>query len=194
MTAIVDLTKDSEVRKLARDSDILAGREIYKTGEVMLGATQPDRVEATVKAPGINTRSVLMEVKNGELHWKCACTSNPRHFCKHLVAAALQIQKEGSGDIYKAAGLLIKDRKVLAERSFGKRVFVQPGGRIEPGETPEQAVVRELKEELGIDVDEADLKYLGSFSAQAANHPGQRVHMQTFIVKSGAARSGRAVK
>ncbi len=86
-------------------------------------------------------------------------------------------------DIYKAAGLLVQDRKVLAERSVGKPAFVQPGGKIEAGETPEQALVRELKEELTIDVDETDLELVGNYSAEAANHPGRRVHMHVFMVK-----------
>ncbi len=88
-----------------------------------------------------------------------------------------------SGDIYKAAGLIVKDRKVLAERSVGKPAFVQPGGKIEAGETPQQALVRELKEELTIDVDEADLELVGNYSAEAANHPGRQVHMHVFMVK-----------
>ncbi len=184
MPNITDLTKDADIRKLARKSDILAGREIWKNGHTALGTVQPDEyIDAVVEAPGIQTRKTRFMLKDGTLSWRCTCTSNPKLFCKHLVAAALQVQKEGRGDIYKAAGLIIQDRKVLAERSFGKPVFVQPGGRIEPGETPAQALVRELQEEFTIDVDEADLEPFGSFSAEAANHPNQQVHMEVFMVK-----------
>lgn len=53
-----------------------------------------------------------------------------------------------------AAGLLIRDDRVLlgrrsAGRRFGGR-WALPGGHVEPGETPGDAVVRELQEELGI--------------------------------------------
>lgn len=62
-------------------------------------------------------------------------------------------------------------------------IFIDPGGKIEEGETAKQALVRELKEELSIDVDEADLEPFGEFTAEAANHQGRTVHMQAFIVK-----------
>lgn len=90
---------------------------------------------------------------------------------------------DDSGDIYKAGGILIKDRKTLVERSHGKEFFVTPGGKLESGETAHQALVRELKEEFQIDVNEADLEPFGTFSAEAANHPGRVVHLEHFIVK-----------
>jgi len=86
-------------------------------------------------------------------------------------------------DIYKAAGLIIQGRKVLAERSYGKPVFIQPGGKLEPGETAKQALVRELNEECRIEVLEEDLEPFGKFSAEAANHPGQQAHIEVFMVK-----------
>jgi 8-oxo-dGTP diphosphatase len=55
---------------------------------------------------------------------------------------------------YRAAIVLLQDNKVaLIERQrAGQHYFTFPGGHVEPGETPEQAAVRETKEELGLDV------------------------------------------
>ena len=85
-------------------------------------------------------------------------------------------------DIYKAAGNIIVNRKVLVERSKGKKYFVHPGGKIEPGETAKQALVRELKEEFSIEVKEADLVPFDQGSAAAANNPEAIVHMEVFTV------------
>jgi 8-oxo-dGTP diphosphatase len=85
-------------------------------------------------------------------------------------------------DIYKAAGIIIKDRTLLFVRATGMEFFIDPGGKIEAGETPEQALVRELKEEISIEADPSDLKFFGEYTAEAANHPGQQVHMRAYIV------------
>lgn len=56
------------------------------------------------------------------------------------------------------AGVLRRDHRILlchrrADREHYPDVWDLPGGHIEPGETTEQALVRELGEELGVEVD-----------------------------------------
>ncbi len=72
---------------------------------------------------------------------------------------------------------------MLVGRTKGKEFFIHPGGKLEPGETAKQALVRELKEEFQIDVDQADLEPFDKNSAPAANSPEVDVHMEVFIVK-----------
>ena len=54
------------------------------------------------------------------------------------------------------AAIIKKDNKVfIAERGYGeyKGKWEFPGGKIEPGETGEEAIVREIKEELKSDIE-----------------------------------------
>jgi 8-oxo-dGTP diphosphatase len=60
-----------------------------------------------------------------------------------------------------ACALIDADNRVLlAQRPEGKQLaglWEFPGGKLEPGERPEPALIRELREELGIEVSEACL-------------------------------------
>jgi 8-oxo-dGTP diphosphatase len=83
-----------------------------------------------------------------------------------------------------AAALLVReDGHTLLVRKRGTRSFMQPGGKIDPGETAQRALVRELNEELSITVDVNSLVPLGHFSAPAANEAGLNVHADLFLVE-----------
>jgi 8-oxo-dGTP diphosphatase len=75
-----------------------------------------------------------------------------------------------------ACALIDRDGRVLlARRPEGKAMaglWEFPGGKLAPGETPEAALIRELKEELGIDVTTA---CLAAFAF--ASHAYERFHL-----------------
>ena len=75
-----------------------------------------------------------------------------------------------------ACALVDADRRVLiAQRPEGKSMaglWEFPGGKVEPGETPEAALIRELAEELEIETKEACLAPL-SF----ASHSYESFHL-----------------
>ncbi len=84
-------------------------------------------------------------------------------------------------DIHVSAAIIVDDAdRVLVVRKHGTTRFMQPGGKPEPGETPAQTLIRELNEELGLELDEADLVPLGRFVSEAANEPGHRVVADAF--------------
>lgn len=70
-------------------------------------------------------------------------------------------------EIDKLAWLYIKDGKLLTARSINKKLFYIPGGKREEGESDEQALIREIKEEISVNIIPHSIKYAGTFSAQA---------------------------
>jgi len=68
--------------------------------------------------------------------------------------------------IHKIAAMVFKDDSFLMVRKKGKDVWTNLGGKPEKGETEEQTLLREIKEEVGCDA--KIICKLGDFEAPAA--------------------------
>ena len=83
--------------------------------------------------------------------------------------------------IDKLAWIEIQDKTILSTRSKGKDTYYIPGGKREIGETDIQALTREIKEELSVDLIEDSIQFLGIFTGQAHGHSeGIQVKMQCY--------------
>jgi len=98
-----------------------------------------------------------------------------------------------------AVALVDADGRVLvSERPAGKQLaglWEFPGGKVEPGERPEETLIRELAEELGITVEEPCLAPL-TFASHA--YPDFHLLMPLYVCRrwTGTPRSleGQALK
>lgn len=86
-----------------------------------------------------------------------------------LVAAVVLIDRDG--------------RVLIAQRPPGKPMaglWEFPGGKIHAGETPEQALIRELSEELGIETEEA---CLGPFTFASHGYDSFHLLMPLYLCR-----------
>lgn len=84
--------------------------------------------------------------------------------------------------IDKLAWIHLQNKKILSTRSKGKTKFYIPGGKREAGESDETALIREIKEELTVNLLPTTIKFFGNFQAQADSHAeGIQVLMQCYL-------------
>jgi 8-oxo-dGTP diphosphatase len=92
----------------------------------------------------------------------------------------------------------VDGRVLIAQRPEGKSMaglWEFPGGKVEPGETPEHALIRELQEEIGIDVTE---NCLAPFTFASHRYDDLHLLMPLYVCRvwDGAvvAREGQTLK
>lgn len=83
-------------------------------------------------------------------------------------------------EINKIAAVVIEDNKFLMVRKAGKDVWTSLGGKPEAGETEEQALIREIKEEFGCDA--RVIRNLGDFFAKAV-FDDATLKLSTYLVE-----------
>jgi 8-oxo-dGTP diphosphatase len=81
--------------------------------------------------------------------------------------------------IDKLAYIYLKDGKVLVTLSHGKDTWYIPGGKREAGESDQVALIREVKEELNVDLVPETIGHYGTFEAQAHGKPAGTVVRMT---------------
>ena len=70
-------------------------------------------------------------------------------------------------EIDKIALIKIENGKILSTKSKGKNKYYIPGGKRENNETDVQTLIREIKEELSVDIIKESIEYVGTFKAQS---------------------------
>ncbi|MFC9895152.1 NUDIX domain-containing protein [Nocardia sp. NPDC127579] len=78
------------------------------------------------------------------------------------------------------AWLCVEDGRLLAVRTQGRDAFYLPGGKPEPGETLARALVREVREEVGVRLAEHAITPEVTITAPAHGRPGTLVEMHCF--------------
>lgn len=72
-----------------------------------------------------------------------------------------------------------QERVLVAQRSYAMSLPLKwefPGGKIEPNETPEACLIREIKEELDIEI-----RVVKALSANTHTYPNITIHLMPFI-------------
>lgn len=92
--------------------------------------------------------------------------------------------KRESNYFHLAAAMIIDhNNRLLLVRKRNTVKFMLPGGKIDTGETAIEALTRELKEEIALEISKNDATFIETYDAVAANEPNFRIQSQLFHLK-----------
>ena len=80
-----------------------------------------------------------------------ACSLYTKQMNNHIIVPAVALLLEKEGEIFVGR---------RQNTGYCDGCLNMPAGHIDPNETPQEAIVRECKEEIGIDIDIADLEFV----------------------------------
>lgn len=82
--------------------------------------------------------------------------------------------------------IFLKDRKILIDKPSNKSTFQMVGGKVEEGETPLEAAIRECHEELGTKArfDETKFTQVMEFEEIATSDPNLKIYFYVFMYNS----------
>ena len=88
----------------------------------------------------------------------------------------------------QTAGLIVlKEDRLLLAYSLNKKAWYLPGGKIDPEESPLEALIREIKEELSVALSPDAVTPFYHISAPAFGEPGTQMEQHCFIGPSDLA-------
>ncbi|MEX5299206.1 DUF4031 domain-containing protein [Kocuria sp. CPCC 205292] len=178
------LLLDADLSVLGADP---AGYAAYVAGVRKEYAHVPEAVFAQARLrvlEDLRHRRPLFRTPAARRRWGAAAVRNLEDEIARLRAA---VGAGPAGPPAEAAVLTITavclrddDGALLTVRKRGTERFMLVGGKLDPGESPAAAAVRETAEEVGLRLDPAQLSLLGEFEAPAANEAGTWVRCTVF--------------
>ncbi len=83
--------------------------------------------------------------------------------------------------IIKYGLVILREGKFLINRKYNTKLFLMPGGKPKIGESVEDCLVREIREEHKVELVKGSIKYFGDFEDKAANEPDTIISMKVYV-------------
>ncbi|MDK2941601.1 MAG: hypothetical protein PWP56_1114 [Acetobacterium sp.] len=83
---------------------------------------------------------------------------------------------------YRIAGVLVKNERILLQKPRNDDGYSIPGGHVRRGETSQEALIREFKEEINADIQVERLLFVGENFFPWGNRPCQQISLYYHIL------------